>query len=326
MVSNARLKPNIGGLLLLAGARKRDNLMTLYFTDVFSGSADWIVTDPHAQGTIVKVSQGTGYLNPKYQYQYSLAKNAERLLGLYHYAGGGNPVAEANYFLAHIQDKLGQAVLAVDWEQYQNVAWGDTTWVRQFVDEIHRQTGIWPLIYVQESAIWQVANCVSDCGLWVAKYASMDWHSWTVPAMTVNTSPWQTYTLWQFAGDDEDRSIATVDREGWERLANPSGQIDVKPTLTQNDSSTWTDSLGDEWHREKRRFITDRVLDLRWGALPTSSVIATLPVGSVIYYDAWSRHNGYVWLRQPRADGQYGYLPCRNADSNEAFSKFELLS
>lgn len=298
--------------------------MALYFTDVFSGSADWIVTDPHAQGTIVKVSQGTGYLNPKYQ--YSLAKNAGRLLGLYHYAGGGNPVAEANYFLSHIQDKLGQAVLAVDWEQYQNVAWGDTTWVRQFVDEIHRQTGIWPLIYVQESAIWQVANCVSDCGLWVAKYASMDWHSWTVPAMTVNTSPWQTYTLWQFAWDDEDRSIATVDREGWERLANPSGQIDVKPTLTQNDSSTWTDSLGDEWHREKGRFITDRVLDLCWGSLPTSSVIATLPVGSVIDYDAWSRHNGYVWLRQPRTDGQYGYLPCRNADSNEAFGKFEPLS
>lgn len=298
--------------------------MALYFTDVFSGSADWIVTDPHAQGTIVKVSQGTSYLNPKYQ--YSLAKNAGRLLGLYHYAGGGNPIAEANYFLSHIQDKLGQAVLAVDWEQYQNAAWGDTTWVQQFVDEIHRQTGIWPLIYVQESAIWQVANCVSDCGLWVAKYASMDWHSWTVPAMTVNTSPWQTYTLWQFAGDDEDRSIATVDRDGWERLANPTGQVDVKPTLTQNDSSTWTDSLDDEWHREKGRFITDRILDLRWGALPTSSVIATLPVGSVIDYDAWSRHNGYVWLRQPRADGQYGYLPCRNADSNEAFGKFEPLS
>lgn len=296
--------------------------MALYFTDVFSGSADWIVTDPHAQGTIVKVSQGTGYLNPKYQYQYSLAKNAGRLLGLYHYAGGGNPI----YFLSHIQDKLGQAVLAVDWEQYQNAAWGDTTWVRQFVNEIHRQTGMWPLIYVQESAIWQVANCVSDCGLWVAKYASMDWHSWAVPAMTVNTSPWQTYTLWQFAGDDEDRSIATVDREGWVRLANPNVQVDVKPTLTQNDSSTWTDSLGDEWHREKGRFITDRVLDLRWGALPTSSVIATLPVGSVIDYDAWSRHNGYVWLRQPRTDGQYGYLPCRNADSNEAFGKFEPLS
>lgn len=57
--------------------------MALYFTDVFSGSADWIVTDPHAQGTIVKASQGTGYVNPKYEYQYSLAKTNGRLLGLF---------------------------------------------------------------------------------------------------------------------------------------------------------------------------------------------------------------------------------------------------
>ena len=48
--------------------------------------------------------------------------------------------------------------------------------------------------------------------------------------------------------------------------------------------------------------------------------------GRIRNYNASSRHNGYVWLRQPRADGQYGYLPCRNADSNEAFGKFEPLS
>ncbi|WCT61513.1 SDR family oxidoreductase [Limosilactobacillus portuensis] len=86
--------------------------MALYFTDVFSGSADWIVTDPHAQGTIVKASQGTGYVNPKYEYQYSLAKTNGRLLGLYHYAGGNDPVAEATYFLDHIRGKVGEAVLA----------------------------------------------------------------------------------------------------------------------------------------------------------------------------------------------------------------------
>lgn len=112
--------------------------MALYFTDVFSGSADWIVTDPHAQGTIVKVSQGTGYVNPKYEYQYSLAKTNGRLLGLYHYAGGNDPIAEATYFLNHIQEKIGEAVLAIDWEQYQSAAWGNTNWVRKFVDEVHR--------------------------------------------------------------------------------------------------------------------------------------------------------------------------------------------
>lgn len=303
--------------------------MALYFTDVFSGSADWIVTDPHAQGTIVKVSQGTGYVNPKYEYQYSLAKTNGRLLGLYHYAGGNDPIAEATYFLNHIQEKIGEAVLAIDWEQYQNAAWGNTNWVRKFVDEVHRQTNVWPLIYVQESAIWQVANCANDCGLWVAKYPSMNWHSWQVPDMQVNTAPWSVYTLWQFAGDDEDRSIATVDRDGWQRLANPTGQVSSQPVISGDPSGssissdeTWTDNLGDIWHREVGRFTSNRPLTLRWGALPTSTAIAELPAGSVIDYDAWSCHDGEVWIRQPRSNGQYGYLPCRNAVTNEAYGTF----
>nr|WP_308445330.1 SH3 domain-containing protein [Limosilactobacillus vaginalis] len=61
---------------------------------------------------------------------------------------------------------------------------------------------------------------------------------------------------------------------------------------------------------------------MRWGALPTSTAIAELPAGSVIDYDAWSCHDGEVWIRQPRSNGQYGYLPCRNAVTNEAYGTF----
>ena len=42
---------------------------------------------------IVKATQGTGYINPKCDAQYQLAKKKGRLLGVYHYAGGGDPVA-----------------------------------------------------------------------------------------------------------------------------------------------------------------------------------------------------------------------------------------
>lgn len=70
--------------------------------------------------------------------------------------------------------------------------------------------------------------------------------------MQVNTAPWQVYTLWQFAGDDEDRSVATVDREGWQRLANPTGQASSWPLISGDSSNssissdeTWTDNLGD---------------------------------------------------------------------------------
>lgn len=112
-------------------------------------------------------------------------------------------------------------------------------------------------------------------------------------------------------------------------MANPTGQASSWPLISGDSSNssissdeTWTDNLGDTWHREVGRFTSNRPLTLRWGALPTSTAIAELPAGSVIDYDAWSRHDGEVWIRQPRGNGQYGYLPCRNAVTNEAYGTF----
>lgn len=198
-------------------------MVSIYTVDVFSGSADSIVTDSHAQGVIIKATQGTGYVNPKSNHQWDLAGQNSKLRGLYHYAGGGDPVAEAQYFLNNIRNYIGKAVLAVDWEKNQNSAWGNTNWVRKFVDEVHRQTNIWPLVYVSESALGQVANCANDCGLWVAKYASMDWKSWTVPNINVSSGTFSTITGWQFTGGDMDRSIFYLDEAGWNKLANPAG-------------------------------------------------------------------------------------------------------
>lgn len=309
-------------------------MASLYTVDVYSGSADSIIRDPHAQGVIVKATQGTGYVNPKCNHQWDLAGSLGKKRGLYHYAGGGNPVAEAQFFINNIKNYVGQAVLALDWEENQNAAWNNTNWARQFVDEVHRITGIYPIIYVQESAIWQVANCADVCGLWVAKYPSMDWHSWTVPNMNVSSGAFKFITGWQFAGDDEDRSVFSLDEAGWDKLANPAGTIKQeitapKPQPTHNpaleapSTANWVDALGDRWFEEKGAFISNCNLHLRWGATVNSSVIAVVPAGTVIKYDAYSRHGGYVWLRQPREHGQYGYIACRDANTNEAYGTFK---
>lgn len=196
--------------------------MSIFTVDVFSGSADSIVTDSHAQGVIIKATQGTGYVNPKCNHQWDLAGANGKLQGLYHYAGGGNPESEAQYFIKNISNYVHKGILAVDWEKKQNSAWGNTNWVRQFVNEVHRLTGVWCVIYVQESALWQVANCADDCALWVAKYASMNRYSWTLPNMKVSSGAFSTITGWQFTGGDMDRSIFYLDANGWNRLANPN--------------------------------------------------------------------------------------------------------
>jgi GH25 family lysozyme M1 (1,4-beta-N-acetylmuramidase) len=213
---------NDAGNLITVETINNINVSPLYTVDVYSGSDDSIISDSHAQGVIVKATQGTYYVNPKCNHQYNLARQEEKLTGLYHYAGGGNPVTEAQYFINSIKNYVGQSILILDWEQYQNPAWGNTNWARQFVDEVHRLTNVWPLIYVQENALNQVANCANDCGLWVAKYPSMHWHSWTVPDMNISSGAFKQITGWQYTGDDRDRSIFYLNKEEWMKLANPS--------------------------------------------------------------------------------------------------------
>lgn len=197
--------------------------MSIYTVDVYSGSSDSIIRDSHAQGVIVKATQGTGYVNPLCNHQWDLAGSLDKLRGLYHYAGGGNPENEAQYFINNIRNYVGKGILILDWESYQNASWGSTTWARRFVEKVHALTGVWPLIYVQESALWQVANCASVCGVWVAKYASMNWNSWTLPNMSVAHGSFAALTGWQYTGGDMDRSIFYIDAAAWNRLANPSG-------------------------------------------------------------------------------------------------------
>lgn len=199
--------------------------MAIYTVDVYSGSSDSIIRDSHAQGVIVKATQGTSYVNPRCNHQYELAGQLGKLRGLYHYAGGGNPEAEAQYFINNIKNYVGKAVLILDWESYQNASWGNSNWSLRFANEVHRLTNVWPLIYVQESALWQVANCASKCGVWVAKYASMNWNSWTLPDMSVSSGAFACLTGWQFTGGDMDRSIFYLDANAWNKIASGDDTI-----------------------------------------------------------------------------------------------------
>lgn len=300
--------------------------MTLKMVDVFSGSPRSFATQSGVDITMVKATQGTGYVNPYCDTDYQAAKKAGKLLGVYHYIGGGSPEAEAEYFYKHIKNYLGEAVPAVDWEEYQNSSWGNTNYVKRFVDKFYSLTKVYPLIYVQQSAINQVANCASTCGLWVAWYASMSWTSWTTPNASFSISPWKYMTIWQFTGGDMDRNIVYTDKAGWKKLAKgdrASAVVEkpVAPAKPAEKPNAWTDDLGHVWTKESGTFTTGCAINVRWGATPQSKLIATLPQGSVVKYDAFSRHGGYVWIRQPR-EGGYGYLVCR--EGNKPLGTFNI--
>ena len=52
-----------------------------------------------ADFVIMKATQGTGFVSKDFVRQYQQAKENGKLVGCYHYAEGGDYVAEANHFL-----------------------------------------------------------------------------------------------------------------------------------------------------------------------------------------------------------------------------------
>lgn len=269
--------------------------MMLKMVDVYSDSPRSYATQSGVDVVMIKATQGTGYVNPYCDNDYQAAKKAGKMLGFYHYCGGGNPEAEAKYFYKNTKNYVGEAVPAVDWESGQNASWGNTNYVRRFVDEFHKLSGVWPLIYVQASSINQVANCAKNCGLWVASYPSMDWKSWKLPNMNVKTSPWPTYTVWQFTGDNMDRNVVNTTKEGWKKLAKGSSKVETKPKK----KSTWKKKSG--------TFVLGQALEIHKEPHISSPAIAKLPKGSVVKYDATLQGPKRLWLRQPRPKG-YGYI------------------
>lgn len=266
--------------------------MAIYTVDVYSGSSDNIIRDSHAQGVIVKATQGTSYVNPRCNHQYELAGQLGKLRGLYHYAGGGNPEAEAQYFINNIKNYVGKAVLILDWESYQNASWGNSNWSLRFANEVHRLTNVWPLIYVQESALWQVANCASKCGVWVAKYASMNWNSWTLPDMSVSSGAFACLTGWQFTGGDMDRSIFYLDANAWNKIA--SGDDTIANQVTNG----FVQNNGQWQYYENGSAVknTWRLVDKLWYYLDGSGNLES----------GWQKINNKWYFLNDQHDGTFG--------------------
>lgn len=132
---------------------------------------------------IVKATEGTDYKNRYFAAHCDKVLSRKKLLGAYHYANGGNPQKEADYFLAYAKKYIGKAILVLDWEAKNNHLFGvkDLEWCLQWCSYVQKKTGIKPLIYIQKSAMDAVKK--AGYGLWVAQYPDYEWtgyqeHPW----------------------------------------------------------------------------------------------------------------------------------------------------
>ena len=119
---------------------------------------------------IVKATEGTDYKNRYFAKHCDQTVKSGKLLGAFHYANGGDPHAEADYFIAYSKKYIGKAILVLDWEGQNNPQFGrsDRAWCKEWCDYVYRKTGVKPLIYIQKSAMDNVKNL--GYRLWVAQY------------------------------------------------------------------------------------------------------------------------------------------------------------
>lgn len=210
--------------------------MTLNGIDISSYQSGIDLTVVPCDFVIIKATQGTGYVNPDCDRAYQQAKRAGKLRGTYHYVGGGNAVAEADYYINNIKGYLRDGLLAIDWEAEQNSAWGNEAYLEQLVRRVIERTGIKPLIYSMASRYAQVAAVAKklDCGLWVAEYADMNptgyqAHPWREGAYACAIRQYASTGRLNGWGGDLDLNIAYMTRDQWAKYVNPGGKPAAAP-------------------------------------------------------------------------------------------------
>lgn len=291
------------------------------------------VSSYHSKGAsfcIVKLTQGTGYTNPKAAAQVQSARSGHMYVHAYHYAEFGSSVsqakAEAAYFIKVAkQDTIDIAksrYLWLDWESGSgNVVTGpkaaNTAAILAFMDTIKQagwNVGLYSGASLMRSAIdtAQVVKKYGTC-LWVASYPTMAAVSEAdfgyFPSMD-GVAIWQFTSNWKGLGVDGNVAVVDLHPDAG-KTAQPAAKKETKPAV-----KTWKDSAGNVWEARTGTFTTNAAVNLRTGASTSSAIIATLPAGSKVKFDAVSNHGGYTWLRQPRSTG-YGYLACQSTSGDK---------
>jgi len=138
----------------------------------WQGDINWIaVKGAGYEITVIKISGGDDglYYDSKANQNYNGAKANGFAVGGYHFAGGQDPNAEAEYFVRGMQPFEENDVFVLDWEIQHPDPVG---WCNTFVNKVHELANVWCLLYVNGSTLnsYDWTPVTNNCGVWVAWY------------------------------------------------------------------------------------------------------------------------------------------------------------
>jgi lysozyme len=150
---------------------------------------------------MMKATEGTTFTDPALETFYAQAAGAGVLRGVYHFYRG-DPTGEADFFLDTVGEHVGDAVLALDFEDSDYLH--DVAGAKTFLDRVQAETGVKPLIYMSRSFL-------------------------TGSSWGPVVSPWPGMAMWQYTSSgrvsgwsgDVDLDTFYGDAGDWAELADP---------------------------------------------------------------------------------------------------------
>lgn len=243
--------------------------MALNGIDIASYQAGINLENVPCDFVIIKATQGTEYVNPDFIRAITQARNAGKLIGVYHYIGGQGARAEMQHFVKYYNQYKGIAIPCLDWESVQNSKWRNESYLEQCIKEFIDTTGIPPIIYASHS-VFPYSICKKyNCGTWVARYASNDPtgyqdHPWKEDDISCAIRQYSSRGTLDGWGGYLDLDKAYMDAIAWSKYATGGGQVaPTQPEPTKDVETLANEVLDGKWGNgpERKQKLTDAGYD-----------------------------------------------------------------
>lgn len=144
---------------------------------------------------ICKATEGTGFVDAYCDGWVQKAKANGNAWGFYHFAGTGNAISEADWFIGNCEGYFYEGVPVLDWEGAQSVEWAN-----DFVRRVHDMTGVWPWIYARPEYFNQ-GGVEANCARWVAEWPNVTSPTFDMAQTWLPSETDGNVVAWQFCSD-----------------------------------------------------------------------------------------------------------------------------
>ncbi len=247
---------------------------------------------------IVKATQGKTYKNPYYSKWIKQAKRRGLLVGAYHYISGIGAKAEAAAFYNAIKGDLGSVMVCIDWEKYQNRAYGNLDYLREFIREL--KVLIPERRFMLYASLSQIPKSVAKefgMGLWVAQYANnnrvngFQKKPWNEGAYACEIRQYTEYGYLEGWAGRLDLNKAYMTRDGWAEWCGYTAPKPAKPATGTSVDEVFPKSLKGRW-----KVVAPSGVNIRRKPSTEGTIAGSLDKGDTVYLDSTrTLAGGYVW-------------------------------